>query len=329
MQRGSAYNFERIGLRLFENLLRIRRIEERLVTLYAAQEMRCPTHFSIGQEAVAVGVIAALQAEDAVLGAHRSHAIYLAKGGSLRRMIAELYGKSTGCTGGRGGSMHLVDAAIGFLGCTPIVGSTIPIAVGVAFGDLLQGRARTVAVFFGDGATESGIFHESLNFALLHRLPVLFVCENNLYSICTSLEKRQPAVRRIIDLAAGHGMEAEQCNGQDVEEVHRVADRLIRETRGGAGPRFVECLTYRFIEHCGPNSDLPLGYRTTAEFGLWQARDPILAQRQRLQAAGLLSSDIVNTMERRIEEELNAAIAFGHESPYPTVASLVTGVYAR
>ena len=317
-----------IRLHLFEVLLRIRRIEERLIALYAEQEMRCPTHFSLGQEAGAAGVIQALNSNDVVMGAHRSHAIYLAKGGSLPGLVAELYGKSAGCAQGRGGSMHLVDASVGFFGCTPIVGSTIPIAVGVAFGDRLQGRDRMVAVFFGDGATESGVFHESLNFALLHRLPVLFVCENNLYSICTDLSKRQPPSRRIVDLAAGHGLAAQQCDGQDVEAIYETVLKLRREMTKGEGPQFLECLTYRFVEHCGPNSDLRLGYRGEAEFAQWKARDPLRVQQEKLAAAGVLAPTDLARMERHIEQELGEALAFSHQSPYPPAESLLNGVYA-
>lgn len=313
---------------MFAEVLRIRRIEERLAVLYAEQEMRCPTHFSIGQEAVAVGTISALTPQDVVMGAHRSHAIYLAKGGSLNAMIAELYGKATGCTGGRGGSMHLSDPDVGFLGSTPIVGSTIPIAAGVAFGDLLQGRSRIVAVFFGDGATETGIFHETVNFALLHRLPLLMVCENNLYSIFTGLEERQPSHRTIVDVVAGHGMPAERCDGQDVEAVRSTAERLVHEIRAGGGPRFVEYLTYRFVEHCGPNPERRLGHRSAEELEAWERRDPVLIERQRLEAAGLLPPATLSALEQEIAAEIDAALAFASSSPYPSAASLTSDVYA-
>ena len=199
--------------RLHGELVRLRVVEESIVALYPEQEMRCPTHFSIGQEAVAVGVCAHLRREDQAISAHRSHAHYLAKGGDLRRMFAELYGKVTGCARGKGGSMHLVDLQVGFLGCVPIVGSTIPIGVGAAFGAQLRGEDRITAVFFGDGAAETGVFHESLNFACLHALPVLFVCENNLYSVNTPLAPRQPPDRSIADLAAAHGMTSRQVDG--------------------------------------------------------------------------------------------------------------------
>ena len=187
-------------------MLKIRRVEERVQALYPEGDMRCPTHFSIGQEAVAAGVCRNLRTEDYVISAHRSHAHYIGKGGSLRAMFAELYGKVDGCASGKGGSMHLIDLSVNFLGCVPIVGSTIPIGVGAAFGAMLQDRAAVTVIFFGDAATETGVFHESVNFAAVHHLPVLFVCENNLYSVNTPLDVRQPGNRTIAELARGHGI---------------------------------------------------------------------------------------------------------------------------
>ena len=179
-------------LALYRSMLKIRRVEERVQALYPEGDMRCPTHFSIGQEAVAAGVCRSLRLEDHVISAHRSHAHYIGKGGNLRAMFAELYGKVDGCASGKGGSMHLIDLSVNFLGCVPIVGSTIPIGVGASFGAMLQDRDAVTAIFFGDAATETGVFHESVNFAAVHHLPVLFVCENNLYSVNTPLDVRQP-----------------------------------------------------------------------------------------------------------------------------------------
>ena len=189
-------------LSLYRSMLKIRRVEERIQALYSQGDMRCPTHFSIGQEAVAAGVCGNLRLEDYVISAHRSHAHYIGKGGNLRAMFAELYGKVDGCASGKGGSMHLIDLSVNFLGCVPIVGSTIPIGVGASFGAMLQDRPALTVIFFGDAATETGVFHESVNFAAVHRLPVLFVCENNLYSVNTPLDVRQPGNRTIAELAA-------------------------------------------------------------------------------------------------------------------------------
>jgi len=200
--------------RLLHSMVRIRLVEEAIAASYAGQQMRCPVHLSIGQEAVAAGVGAALRPEDQAMSGHRSHAHYLAKGGDLNAMIAEIYGKDTGCCRGRGGSMHLVDPAAGFMGAVPIVGSTIPIAVGLAFANRLLKRDRVTAAFFGEGATEEGVFHESANFASLHRLPIVFVCENNLYSVYSPMSVRQPAHREVFQLAAGHGIVAHQGDGK-------------------------------------------------------------------------------------------------------------------
>ena len=193
-------------LELLRSMTRIRMVEEEIAKRYPEQQMRCPVHLSIGQEAAAVGVCAALQPTDWAFSGHRNHAHYLAKGGNLKAMLAEIYGKATGCCGGKGGSMHLTDQASGFIGATPIVGSTVPIAVGAALTAQREGKGRVVVVFLGDGAMEAGVVHESLNFAALKKLPILFACENNLYSVYSPLDVRQPNQRTISDLAAGHGV---------------------------------------------------------------------------------------------------------------------------
>ncbi|MBM3944711.1 MAG: thiamine pyrophosphate-dependent dehydrogenase E1 component subunit alpha, partial [SAR202 cluster bacterium] len=202
--------------RLHRDLLRIRMIEQRVADIYGEQQMRCPVHLSIGQEAAAVGVCARLERGDWAMSGHRSHGHYLAKGGNLNAMFAEMYGKATGCTDGKGGSMHLVDLEAGFLGAVPIVGSTIPIAVGAAWGSRMRGEERVVVAFFGEGSTEEGVFHEALNFAALRRLPVVFVCENNLYSVYSPMSVRQPANREVYQVAAGHGVPSFQVDGNDL-----------------------------------------------------------------------------------------------------------------
>ncbi len=252
---------------LLYDMLRIRRVEERIVDLYPEQEMRCPVHLSISQEAAAVGACAPLAADDYVLSGHRAHAHYLAKGGDLKAMLAEIYGKATGCAGGKGGSMHPVDLAAGFLGAAPIVGSTIAIAAGVAFATAMRDEGRVTMVFFGDGATETGTFHETLNFAVLEGLPLVLVCENNLYSVNSPLPVRQPPGRAIAGLAAGHG--------NDVLAVHALAGRAIEKARAGDGPSFIELATYRWREHCGPNFDNDLGYRDEAEYLAWRELCPV------------------------------------------------------
>jgi len=242
--------------------------------------MRCPVHLSIGQEAVPVGVCAHLTNADYAISGHRAHNHYLAKGGDLKRMIAEIYGKETGCSRGKGGSMHLIDLSVGFLGATPIVGSTIPIGVGAALGAVMAGEKRVSIVFFGEGATEEGVFHEAVNFAVLKNLPVVFVCENNLYSVYSGLEVRQPKGREVCQVAGGHGVASSQGDGNDISEVHRRAGEAIERARRGQGPSFLEFATYRWLAHCGPSSDIRLGYRTQEELDTWKKRCPLLRAKE-------------------------------------------------
>jgi len=302
---------------LYYEMLRIRTVEERIAELYPEQEIRCPTHLCVGQEAVSVGVCASLSRDDYVLSNHRSHGHYLAKGGDLKAMMAELYGKVTGCSKGKGGSMHLVDLPVGFLGATPIVGSTIAIAVGTAFGSVMKGEQRVTVIFFGDGATEEGVFHESINFAALKKLPVVFVCENNLYSVYSPLSVRQPEGREVFGLAKGHGVESYQGDGNDVVEVYRLAEQAIGKARQGGGPTFLEFKTYRWREHCGPYYDNDLGYRTENEFQEWKERCPIERLQERLLKEGVLCNQDIEDMMRNMEVEMEAAVAFAKESPFP------------
>lgn len=319
---------EEVLKHLYYQMIRIRLVEEKIAEHYPEKEIRCPVHLCIGQEAVAVGVCATLSFQDYVLSNHRSHGHYLAKGGNLRAMIAELYGRVTGCSQGKGGSMHLVDLSAGFLGATPIVGSTIPIAVGVAFGSMMKGESRVTAVFFGDAATEEGVFHESLNFARLKKLPILFVCENNFYSVYSPLAVRQPKGREIIRLAEGHSIEAWQGDGNDVIEVYEMARRSVMKIKQGEGPIFLEFKTYRWREHCGPNYDNELGYRSIEEFHEWKKRDPIEKLGNYLMERGKIQKSDVDELIRNIEGEVKSAIEFAKRSSFPEKQALLDHVYA-
>src|SRR5262245_1324657 len=315
-------------LALHRSMLKIRRVAERIQALYPQGDMRCPTHFSIGQEAVAAGVCRNLRLEDHVISAHRSHAHYIGKGGNLRAMFAELYGKATGCASGKGGSMHLIDLSVNFLGCVPIVGSTIPIGVGAAFGAMLQDRVPLTVIFFGDAATETGVFHESVNFAAMHRLPVLFVCENNLYSVNTPLEARQPANRTIAELARGHGIRASQHDGQLVETVDAAAADTIAHLRDSGGPALLEFITYRWLDHCGPLGDVHLGYRTQEEFDSWVERCPIRLHRKLLDDDGLIDEAAHAAMDAEVAAEIDDAVAFAQNSPFPERTELSRHMFA-
>jgi TPP-dependent pyruvate/acetoin dehydrogenase alpha subunit len=256
-------------------MLRIRLVEESIANKYSEQKMRCPTHLSIGQEAIAVGVCSNLTNEDQVLSTHRAHAHYLAKGGCLNSMLAEIYGKVTGCSKGMGGSMHLIDKSVGFMGSTAIVGNTIPVAVGSALAMKIKNKKSLSCVFFGDGATEEGVFYESINFAIVRNLPVLFICENNLYSVYSGLEVRQPKERRIFEMVRAAGIEANHGDGNNVLEVSSLVKAAKDKILLGEGPQFLEFDTYRWREHCGPNYDNDIGYREEKEFLEWKKRDPL------------------------------------------------------
>jgi len=310
------------AVELWQAMLRIRRVEEAIADHYSEQEMRCPVHLSIGQEAAAVGVCAALHQKDWVLSGHRSHAHYLAKGGDLKRMLAEIYGKATGCCGGKGGSMHLTDQAAGFIGATPIVGSTVPIAVGAALTSQMRKEDRVVVIFLGDGAMEAGVVHESLNFAALKKLPVLFACENNLYSVYSPMAVRQPENRSLSQLAAGHGMETMLADGNDVQAVYAASLQACDSLRQGKGPVFLEMPTYRWREHCGPNYDNDIGYRTPEEFQNWQAKDPLE------KIAARIPEDAMKGIDQKILQEIKEAFTFAKASPFPAMNTASADVYA-
>lgn len=312
---------------LYRGLLRVRMVEEEIAARYGEKEMRCPVHLSVGQEAAAVGACAALKTDDVILSTHRSHAHYLAKGGDLKAMLAEIYGKETGCGGGRGGSMHLVDLKAGILAALPIVGGSIPIGVGAAFTFRNQGQSRVAMVFFGDAAVEEGAFHESANFASVHRLPVVFVCENNLYSVYASYAKRQPP-RPITDLAEAHSIKARSGNGNDVLEVYELVSEAVAQARAGEGPTFIELATYRWLEHCGPNYDNDLGYRSGEEFENWRAHCPLEHHHRLLKEMGIFSDEDEATIRHQIQSEIEDAFAFAEASPFPAAKTAGDHVYA-
>lgn len=312
---------------LYFEMLRIRRIEEALANRYAEQQMRCPMHLSIGQEACAVGVCSALSSHDLVYSGHRAHAHYLAKGGALNAMIAELYGRSTGCCGGRGGSMHLVDLSVGFGGSTPIVGGTVPIAVGAAWAFQQRNEPHIAVAFFGDGCFEEGVVHESLNFAALKHLPVIFVCENNGYSVYTKLAERQPA-RALASVAQAQAWQTWASDGNDVLAVAEIAAQAVENVRTGRGPQFIELATHRWREHCGPNDDDNLGYRDQGELATWVEKCPLRQLLDRFTHRGILSESDLDRMESKIADEINNAFIHALASPFPSPATLAHYLYA-
>lgn len=302
---------------LFYQMLRIRRVEEAISDRYAEQKIRCPIHLSNGQEAIAVGVMHVLKKEDEIISTHRSHAHYLAKGGDLNKMIAELHGKETGCSRGRGGSTHLVDLSVGMMGATPVSGNSLPVGLGLALATQIKKEKKIVVIFFGDGATEQGTFGEGLNFASLKNLPVLFVCENNLYSSFTPLKKRQPSARSLVDIAKAHGLYAIKEDGNVIENCIRASQAGIDAIHRGEGPAFIEFETYRFKDFSGPHIDSGGDYRATEEFQTWADRCPIKQLREKLLLDGTLTENQIDEMEMKILKEINSAFMFAKESPFP------------
>jgi pyruvate dehydrogenase E1 component alpha subunit len=315
-------------LELLKCMTRIRCVEETIAARYGEQKMRCPVHLSIGQEGSAAGVCLALEQNDQAVSTHRAHAHYLAKGGDLKGMIAEIYGKKTGCSGGKGGSMHLIDLSVGFLGSTAIVANTIPVGVGAALSNRVLGNGKVACVFLGDAAIEEGVFHEAANFAVVKKLPVLFVCENNLYSVYSPLRVRQPEDRAIWRFAAGYGMDAAHGDGNDAPAVHALARYAVDYVRSGKGPFFLELATYRWREHCGPQFDNDLGYRTVEEFQEWQVRDPVSRLETQLLASFALNRDDLRTMKNDIVAEVDDAFRYAEESKFPDAAEAFTQVFA-
>lgn len=311
---------------LYRSMALIRKTEEKIVALYPEQEMRCPTHLSIGQEAPAVGVCAALTTADVVYSGHRGHAHYLAKGGDLRAMMAELYGRVTGCARGKGGSMHLVDPSVGVMGASAIVGGTMPLAVGAALAARMRDRDTVAVAFFGDGAVEEGVFHESVSFAALRRLPVVFACENNFYATYSPLSSRQvndDIYRRVSPL----GVPGVRLDGNNVTEVCRAARQAVNRARAGEGPTLLEMRTYRWRDHVGPGYDVSVGYRSQAELDAWMACDPVATFARALEAAGILLPAARAAIDARLDRELDEAVAFAKASPFPDASELAEHVY--
>jgi TPP-dependent pyruvate/acetoin dehydrogenase alpha subunit len=301
-------------------LFRIRRLEEEVARVYPSDKIKSPVHLSIGQEAVAVGVCAALAPQDIVFGTYRGHALYLAKGGDMKQMVAELFGKATGCTRGKGGSMHLIAAEVGMMGTSAVVGTTIANAAGYAFALRYRNQAALVVSFFGDGATEEGVFAETLNFAVLKRLPLIFVCENNQYAIHTHQRRRQ-GTPAICDRVRAHGMPAECIENNDLVRLFERFQIAAAQVRAGAGPWFFEVMTYRWKEHVGPNSDYQLGYRTEEEARPWFQGDPVRRLGELVEPAERAR------IEDEVDEEIRAAFAFAEDSPFPEAAELYADVY--
>lgn len=316
-----------VAVAYLRGMLAIRCAEEAIGTLVEEGLAKTPCHLAIGQEAVAVGVSASLRTSDRVFGGHRSHAHLLALGGDLDGLFAEILGKASGLSRGMGGSMHLYAPEVGFHGCVPLVGATIPIAVGAALACRLDSGDAVAVSYFGDGAAEEGVFHESLNLAASQRLPVLFVCENNLYSSHLDILLRQPS-DRIARFADAHAIRALTVDGNDVLAVAAAAAELVAHVRAGGGPAFLEAVTYRHRGHVGPKDDVDVGVRRTMdELTLWKRRDPIERLAAALRAAALVTGDTLEAMHAQVRARIRDARARAEAAPYPEPAALLAAVY--
>ena len=316
-------------LNLYKETLRIRLIETEISKKYIDQKMRCPVHLSIGQESIAVAVCSNLKKKDIVISAHRSHAHYLAKGGNLKKMIAELHGKETGCAKGRGGSMHLVDYKNKINAAVPIVGSSIPIGVGMAWANKLKKNNDIVVIFFGDAATEEGSFLESIDFASLHDLKILFVCENNKYSVYSNIRKRQSNSRSITKIANSVGMKSTKNKNFNILKISISAKKALSEILTKSKPHLMEIDTFRFIEHCGPNNDDHLKYRNKDEILYWHKKDQIKYLESYLFKKKYLNQSLKKKIIENIKFEIDKAFIFAENSNFPKKSELLNYIYEK
>jgi TPP-dependent pyruvate/acetoin dehydrogenase alpha subunit len=307
--------------RLYWSLYRIRRVEEEVARVYPTDKIKSPVHLSIGQEALAVGVCEALEPRDIVFGTYRGHAAYLAKGGDLRGMIAELYGKATGCAGGKAGSMHLLDPEHGVMGMSAVVGTTIPHAAGYAYAQKLRQSGAITVCFLGDGATEEGVFYETLNFAALQELPLLFVIENNGFAIHSPQWTRQKNTH-IAERAATFGLPAARLANDDVFGILSATRDAVASIRNDEGPRLLEIPTYRWKEHVGPGEDFHVGYRSVEDANVWIDRDQVAV------IGALLDESTRKRIEDVVDVEIAEAFLFAEASPFPADEELMRNIYA-
>ncbi len=315
-------------INLYEQMYRIRAVEEAIADNYPDGKMRCPVHLSIGQESIPAAFAQVIGVSDFAVSTHRGHAHYLAKGGNLNAMIAEIYGKSTGCAKGKGGSMHLIDLDVNFMGTSAIVGNSIPVGVGLALSAQLKKTNQISCIFLGDGATEEGVFYESVNFAAVRKLPVLFICENNLYSVYSPLSVRQPEGRSIAKMVSAMGVQTAIGDGSDIVSCYEIMKNAVEYVRNTGMPYFLEFSTYRWREHCGHGFDNDIGYRTEEEFMEWQAKDPLNSLSHQLSSADASVLANIDSIKARTHSEIEAAFYFADSSNFPDQAEAYSGVYA-
>lgn len=318
---------KKFALFLLEKMLEIRLFEEKIVDQYARGNVPGLAHLYIGEEAVAVGACACLEKSDLITSTHRGHGHCIAKGAELKPMMAELFGKKDGYCKGKGGSMHIASIDVGMLGAMGIVGSGGPIAVGAAIAAQRRKSGQVVVCFFGDGAANTGAFHESANFAALHKLPVVFICENNLYGISVSME-RHTALKNIADRAQGYAMPGVSIDGNDVLKVYRVVEKAVKSARAGEGPTLIECKTYRSRGHFEGDPNLGTRYRTQEEMEKWKSKCPIKKFKDKILEKKLLDIKEIGELEREIKQRVEEAIVYADSSVYPEAREIFEDLFA-
>ncbi len=315
--------------KIYKSILEIRTVEELIAENYNKQKMRCPVHLSIGQESVPVAVCNNLKKYDEVVTAHRSHAHYLAKGGSIKSMISELHGKENGCAKGLGGSMHLMDLKANVTAAVPIVGSTLPIGVGKAWANKLKKNSNLVVIFFGDGATEEGVFLESLDFAALHKLNVLFVCENNKFSVYSPIKNRQSARRKITEISKSIGISSKKFKNHNLIKLNNFFEKKIQDMRKKKYPYLVEIDTFRSLEHCGPNNDDHLNYRKDREINKWKKNDQIINLEKIIFKNKVSTLKEIDKVKEQIRKKIKKIFISAERSKYPKKKLLFKYIYAK
>lgn len=320
---------KKLKITLLKDILLTRLVELEIVSEYPKNEIRCPVHLSIGQEAISAGVSANLKDQDIIYSAHRSHSHYLSKGGSLNSMIAEIYGKETGCVKGLGGSMHLLDLKKGIMGCVPIVGSSISIAAGTALSNKLDNKKILTVVYFGDGATEAGVFYETLNFSKIHNLPIIFICENNFYSTFTDYKVRQSKKNNVTNLAKTFGIKSFKSEGNDVEKVYNLTLKAKKYLLKKKQPVLIEFLTHRVYEHCGPNIDDHLFYRSNSFLNLWKSKCPLENYKKKLIKNKVLTDKEYEKISGQIKKKIKSVFNRVKKQKFPQKKILRSLVYAK
>lgn len=310
-------------LRFYKILFYLRFVEETISKKYLEGKMRCPTHLSVGQEAISAVFSILVKKKDYAISMHRPHTHYLAKGGNLNKMISELYGKETGCSKGKGGSMHLIDESVNFMGSTSILGNNIPVGVGLALSSKKLNKNNITFIFLGDASVEQGSFYESLNFAAVNELKIIFICENNEFSVYTDLKSRQPKNRKIFQLANSIGVKSSFSNGTKVEDIYSKMNKAINYVNKNKKPLFLEIKTTRWLEHCGPNDDSHLGYRSLGKLEKWKKNDVLKKVKSQLKK----DSKKVKKIESEIKSKVFNAFIFAEKSKYPKFKKLLFGDY--